>query len=148
MNTFFIIFASCFLLNFNALSQNHIEANIENWEFGIAKIGTLDFITGDTQEFGSIDKSGNITIKLEPDFLQKMKEQMEKEQEKAPEGWKASLKTVSGAFSCLSDDLFFENGDTNLSSLPKQFFVYKGDKEIIGFLMPVSNEAIANYFFS
>lgn len=73
MNTFFIIFASCFLLNFNALSQNHIEANIENWEFGIAKIGTLDFITGDTQEFGSIDKSGNITIKLEPDFLQKMK---------------------------------------------------------------------------
>ncbi len=148
MKTLYIIFTSCFLLSFSALSQNLIEANIENWEFGNAKIGTLDFITGETQEFGSIDKSGNITIKLEPDFLQKMKEQMEKEQEKAPEGWKASLKTVSRTFSCLSDDLSFENGDTNLSSLSKQLFVFKGDKEILGFLMPASNEAIANYFFS
>jgi len=30
-----------------------------------------------------------------------MKQQMEKEQQKDTEGWKASIKTVSGTFSCI-----------------------------------------------
>lgn len=143
-----IILIVSFLLGFNARSQNLIEANLENWKYGTAKIGVLDFMTGEIQEFGNINKTGNIQIKLESNFLQKMKAQMDKEQEKAPEGWKASLKTVSGTFSCLSDDLSFQNGETNLSSLPKQLFVFKGSKEILGLLMPASNKAIANYFFT
>ncbi|PRX44481.1 hypothetical protein [Salegentibacter salegens] len=139
---------TCFLFSFNAISQNTIEANVENWEYGTAKIGVLDFISGSTQKFGSIDKNGNLSIELQPNFLQKMKEQMEKEQEKSPEGWKASLKTVSKTFSCFSGDLTYKNGDTNLSSLPKQLVVFKNEKEILGILMPASNKAIADFFFS
>jgi hypothetical protein len=113
-----------------------------------AKIGTLIFVSGEIHEFGSINKNGNIAIKLQKPIFFKMREQLEKEQEKAPEGWKTSLKTVSGTFSYLSEDLSFKNADTNLSSFPRQLFVFKGGKEILGLLMPASNEAFANYFFS
>ncbi|MBZ9629484.1 hypothetical protein LB465_01735 [Salegentibacter sp. LM13S] len=148
MKTLNIILLSCFLLSFNAISQNLIEANVENWEYGNAEIGTIDFISGSMLKFGSIDKNGDLAIKLEADFLQKMKDQMEKEQEKSPKGWQASLKTVSGTFSCMSGDLSYKNGESNLSSLPKQLFVFKGDQEILGLLMPASNSAIADYFFT
>ena len=148
MKTLIINLIVCFLFSFNALSQNLIETKVENWEYGSAKIGVLDFISGSVQEFGGIDKNGNLTIELQPNFLQKMKAQMEKEQEKSPEGWQASLKTVSGTFSCLSGGLSYNNGETNLSSLPKQLVVFKGEKEILGLLMPASKKAIADYFFT
>ena len=148
MKAIILIFGLCLSINSQSIAQNIIEARLENWEHGNAQVGALDFISGEIQEFGSIDKEGNLRIELFPDFLQKMKEQMEKEQEKAPDGWKASLKTLSGSFSCFGGNLIYENGDTNLSSLPKQLFVFKGEKEILGMLMAATNEAIANYFFT
>ncbi|PKD21467.1 hypothetical protein APR41_00315 [Salegentibacter salinarum] len=148
MKTLILSLLTCFLFSFNAISQNLIEANVENWEYGTAKIGVLDFISGSTQEFGSIDENGNLTLELQPGFLQKMKEQMEKEQEKSPDDWQASLKTVSGTFPCLSGGLSYKNGETNLSSLPRQLVVFKNEKEILGLLMPASNKAVADFFFT
>jgi len=148
MKKFNFLLVACLLFSLSSMSQNTIEAKVENWEYDAAKIGVLDFMSGEVQEFGSISKEGNIEIQLETNFLEKMKQEMEKEQQKAPEGWKASLKTVSGTFSCMANDLTYENGETNLSSLPRQLFVFTGDKEILGLLMPASTKAIANYFFS
>ncbi|WP_037317989.1 hypothetical protein [Salegentibacter sp. Hel_I_6] len=148
MKTSNILFVACLLFGLSSNAQDIIEAKVENWEYGDAKIGVLDFMSGEVQEFGSISEEGNMEIQLETNFLEKMKKEMEKEQQKAPEGWKASLKTVSGTFSCMANDLNYENGETNLSSLPRQLFVFTGEKEILGLIMPASTKAIANYFFS
>jgi len=148
MKTLIIILVAFLSSLFNTLAQKTIEAKVENWQYGEAGIGSLDFISGEIQEFGRIDKQGNLKIELQDNFLQRMKEQMEKEQEKAPEGWKASLKTVQGTFSCMAGDLSITNAETNLSSLPKQLYVFKSENEILGLLMPTSNQAIANYFQS
>lgn len=90
-DSIFIFWQFIFLLNFQKKSQNLIEANIENWEYGNGKIEILDFISGKFQEFVTIDQNGNLEIEL-ANFLQKKKEQRKKEQEKALEGWEASLK--------------------------------------------------------
>ena len=144
-NTILIV---CLLFGINVQSQDLIEARLDNWEHGTVDLGVIDFITGEAQKFGSIDENGNIEIKLETNFLQKMKDQMEKEQEKAPKGWKASLKNVSGTFNCFSDNLTYTNEEANLSSLPKLLVVYRDKKEVLGELMAASNEQVANYFFS
>ncbi|HKL37182.1 MAG TPA: hypothetical protein VJ899_12890 [Salegentibacter sp.] len=148
MKTINLILIACFLFGLNVQSQEVIEARLENWEYGEADLGVIDFITGEAQKFGSIDEDGNIQIKLESNFLQKMKEQMEKEQEKAPKGWKAALKNVSGTFDCFLDDLTYTNGEANLSSLPKHLVVYRDKEEILGGLMAASNKPIANYYYS
>ena len=148
MKTINIILIVCLLFGINVQSQNLIEARLDNWEHGEADLGVIDFITGEAQKFGSIDEDGNIQIKLEANFLQKMKDQMEKEQEKAPKGWKAALKNVSGTFACFSDDLTYSNGKANLSSLPKYLVVYRDKKEVLGGIIAASNKPIADYFFS
>jgi hypothetical protein len=148
MKTTNIILIVCLLFGISVQSQNLIEARLENWEYGEADIGVIDFITGDAHKFGSIGEDGNIQITLEANFLQKMKDQIGKEQEKAPKGWKASLKNVSGTFDCFLDDLTYTNEEANLSSLPKLLVVYRDKKEVLGELMAASNQQVANYFFS
>lgn len=136
------------LLGNNVQAQQLIKAHLDNWNHGEVNVGTIDFITGKAHKLGSIDTDGNLQIELQKNFLQKMKEKMQKEQENAPKGWKAALKTVSNTYSCFPEDLTYSNPNAALSSLPKLLVVYTDKKEILGELMAASKLSIANYFFS
>ena len=129
-------------------AQEMITGTLENWENSEAKIVNLHLFSGYTREIGSIDRAGNLEIPLQEDFLSLVREEMKKELEKAAENETLSLKDLQGTYSCQSGDLNFQNPETNLTGLPKQFYVMKGEKEMLGILMPVSDPSIAKWVAS
>ena len=140
-----ILYMSIIFLIFHhqVKAQEIIAGSIDNWQKGEARIVLMDMFSGYIKDLGKINKDGHLEIPLEKDFLSRIKEEMKKEQAKAHENHKLSLKTLEGKYSCLSGDLEYENPETNLSGLPKQFFIMQGKNEMLGILMPTSNPAIA-----
>lgn len=145
--SFLLIMLLCFS-TFPLKAQGEISGQIENWNDAEAKIIFVDIFSGYTRELGKIEKDGTLIIPLEEDFLTSIKAEMKKEQEKAPENSKISLKNVKKSYSCQNGDLEYQNPEAPITGLPKHLYVVKEEKEMLGLLMPASSKSIAQYVSS
>ncbi len=148
LKTCFATFVMCYGMHLNA--QLSIYGNIDNWTNGTAMLAHSDMFTGSLENWGTIDDSGVLTIRLEYDYMDIFKKKAEEAQKEAPSGWTMSYKTIGDSFVCsgFENPLQYENDDTTITGVPELIIVSKDGTTEYGTLFTVSNPAIAKWLYS
>lgn len=112
--------AILFLLIHPALyAQNSLQGTIADWSNGEVPLVFNDYISGEQIKMGTITSQGEVTIQLDANFIETMKEAASKAKEKAPSGWQMNFKTVASTFGCSDEsDLSYENAGVIFPGLP------------------------------
>jgi len=121
----FTLFLSFFAAYQILLAQEVFTGTLESWDMGKG-----DIVTG-MREFmviGSVDEEGVFTIPLDDDYLEKVKELIQKTNENSD--WKASLMSIQRAYgNCRDGDVELTNGEQPLMALSTMNTFMIGDLE-------------------
>lgn len=110
-----------------------------------------DFMTGEVLKWGEVDE-GEVSIKLELDYMDKVLLEAQKQQKDAPKGWTMSFHTVGSKHECskysFENTIEIENQDARMFGLPPFFVGEESTQTNHGTMYITSNSDVANWLDS
>lgn len=138
-----------FLFNPAFYAQNSLNGTIADWSNGEASLIFNDYISKEQIKMGSITPQGELTVQLDANFIETMKEASKKAKEKAPSGWEMKFNTVASTFGCGDeDDLSYENGSVIFPGLPDLEAVSADGATTYGYLYCSNSRELSTWFNS
>lgn len=150
-----------------------ISGTIANYDCDECTITENSFFTGAKTTIGTIDKNGNFTIPLDPDYFNTGKKKMDEELKNMPKGGEIRYKRVNTIFEC-GDESFgvkntteiindsisiirypsvgennqatFKNGETIISKLPI-LYLTDGQGNSKSILLAASTQELAQWMY-
>lgn len=129
-------------------AQIDLKGKITNYQDGSAQLVSNNMFSEEFQSWGSVESDGSFSIKLEPDFLEKVKAKAEEAKKTAPSGFSISFRTAAETFGCTYEEVKNEGGDAVVSGLPELSITDENGNPANGILYAASNSEIANWLYT
>ncbi|OBX24993.1 hypothetical protein LX77_03364 [Gelidibacter algens] len=135
------------LINPAFYAQNSLEGTIADWSNGEVPLVFNDYIAKEQFTMGTISSQGALTVQLDANFIETMKEASKKAKEKAPSGWEMKFNTVASTFGCSDEDnLSYENAGVIFPGLPDLEAVGADGATTYGYLYCSNSRELSTWF--